>query len=134
LLRYKHSYKPLVIFTDQTGQEIEYVPNFSSNPPAYDIGEEVVVFYNPQTPQHAMLGGLALYLLPVIFAIVGGAFAILKLGTKNFDKLRRCLQMTGQESRAVYVESATLETQKILELKDVVAEKIPYFSLVLVGT
>jgi len=36
-------------------------------------------FYNPRTPQHAMLGGLALYLLPIIFAIVGGAFAILGL-------------------------------------------------------
>jgi len=44
LLRYENSYKPLAIFTDQTGQEIEYVPNFSSNSPAYDIGEEVVVF------------------------------------------------------------------------------------------
>jgi len=77
LLRYENGYKPLVIFTDQMGREIEYVPNFSSNPPAYDIGEEVAVFYNPQTPQHAMLGGLVLYLLPVIFGIVGGVFAIL---------------------------------------------------------
>jgi len=77
LLRYENGYKPLVVFTDQTGREIEYVPNFSSNPPAYDIGEEVAVFYNPQTPQHAMLGGLALYLLPVIFGTVGGVLAIL---------------------------------------------------------
>jgi len=63
----------------------------------------------------------------------GGAFAILKLSPRNFNKVRACLQTTSQESRAVYIESATLEGQKILALKDVVVENIPYFSLILIG-
>jgi len=63
----------------------------------------------------------------------GGAFAILKLGSKNFIKLRRCLIAARKETQAVYIESATLGSQKIMALKDVMADNIPYFSLVLVG-
>jgi len=63
----------------------------------------------------------------------GGVFAILKLGPKNFAKVRDCLQANGQESCAFYVELATREDQKIIAMKDVVAENIPYFSLILVG-
>jgi len=77
LIRSQDGYKPLVIFTTQQGQEVEYVPNFSSNPPAYRVGEEVVVFYDPQNPYHAMLGGRLLYLIPIIFAVVGSIFAII---------------------------------------------------------
>jgi len=63
----------------------------------------------------------------------GHAFAILKLGPKNFDKVRNCLQEAGRESQALYIEAATQAGQKILNLAEVKAENVPYFSLILVG-
>jgi len=62
-----------------------------------------------------------------------GAFALLKLSVKNFEKVRRCLQACGKEKQAFYVEAATQPQQKILPFTDVVAADIPYFSLVIVG-
>jgi len=62
-----------------------------------------------------------------------GTLAILKLGPKNFDKIRRCLAASGRDARAIYIEAASLENQKIMALADVKAQDVPYFSLILVG-
>lgn len=59
------TWKPLVRFMAPGGQIIEFTPSSSSNPPAYDAGEAVEVFFDPRNPQDAKLNGF--------FALWGGA-------------------------------------------------------------
>lgn len=59
------------------------------------------------------------------------AAAIIKLG-RHFPKVRRVLRETGLEAHARYVERATLDNQKIMKLRDVTGDDIPYFSMLLV--
>jgi len=64
----------------------------------------------------------------------GGAFAILKLGTRNFDKVKTCLRAAGREHQSFYIESATLPDERILPIHEVSSAEVPYFSLILVET
>jgi len=66
------SYTPRVDFVTQAGQQISYWSSYSSNPPAYDLGEEVVVYYKPDNPEKAMIKGEG-GVFRVIFMAVGGA-------------------------------------------------------------
>ncbi len=59
------------------------------------------------------------------------AAAIMKLG-KNIDKVRAALSELGLIERALYIERATMENQRILPLSDVDSGDCPYFSLILV--
>lgn len=59
------------------------------------------------------------------------AAAIMKLG-KNLDKVRAVLADLGLMERALYVERATMENQRILPLAEVDGDDCPYFSIVLV--
>jgi len=59
------------------------------------------------------------------------AAAIMKLG-KNLDKVRQVIDRLGLMDRALYVERATMEAQRIVPLGEVDAQTCPYFSLVLV--
>ena len=61
----------------------------------------------------------------------GDAFAILKVG-RNLDKIRDALEITGLLGRALYIERATMEEQKILPIDEVVSDQSPYFSLILI--
>ena len=61
----------------------------------------------------------------------GDAFAILKVG-RNLDKIRDALEITGLLGRALYIERATMEEQKILPIDEVVSDQAPYFSLILI--
>lgn len=61
----------------------------------------------------------------------GDAFAILKVG-RNVEKIRQALSETGLIERALYIERATMENQKIIPLKEVDSEQAPYFSLILI--
>lgn len=57
--------------------------------------------------------------------------AIMKLG-KNLEKVRAVINELGLGDRALYVERATMENQRIVPLADVKTEDCPYFSLILV--
>lgn len=61
----------------------------------------------------------------------GDAFAIMKLG-RNFEKVREALIATKLDKRALYIERATMEEQRIIALHDVNGHDSPYFSLILV--
>ncbi|MCI0448391.1 MAG: DUF3592 domain-containing protein [Chlorobi bacterium] len=50
-------YSPKIIFTDRMGQEIEFTENWSSNHPDFQIGDEVIVLYDPSNPKKARRGG-----------------------------------------------------------------------------
>jgi len=59
------------------------------------------------------------------------AAVVIKLG-RHFAKLRRVLERLDLLDRALYVERATLENQRIAPLASVVPGTVPYFSLALV--
>jgi precorrin-2/cobalt-factor-2 C20-methyltransferase len=59
------------------------------------------------------------------------AAAVMKLG-KTFTKVRRVIADMGLMDRALYVERATMASQRILPLAEVAPETVPYFSLILI--
>lgn len=58
------------------------------------------------------------------------AAAIIKLG-RHFEKVRAVLRRLGLESRARYVERASLPNQRILPLAEITADSVPYFAMIL---
>ncbi|HEY2981571.1 MAG TPA: DUF3592 domain-containing protein [Anaerolineales bacterium] len=70
------SYCPQVRFRTTGGQDVTYFSNFCSSPPAYDVGEKVELYYDPQNPESAQLKGFwSQYLVVTIFACIGLPFA-----------------------------------------------------------
>jgi precorrin-2/cobalt-factor-2 C20-methyltransferase len=59
------------------------------------------------------------------------AAAIIKL-RRHFSKVREVLHQVGLASRAKYIERATMEKQQIIQLDEVEADDVPYFSMILV--
>jgi precorrin-2 C20-methyltransferase/precorrin-3B C17-methyltransferase len=60
-----------------------------------------------------------------------GAFAIMKLG-RNFTKVNNALHRAGVADKALFIERATMTSERIVPLADVDPAAVPYFSLVLV--
>ncbi len=58
------------------------------------------------------------------------AAAILKLG-RHVGKVRQVLDELGLLERAIYVERATAERQRVMRLTDFIDDEAPYFALVL---
>ncbi|MCA8092272.1 precorrin-2 C(20)-methyltransferase [Burkholderia anthina] len=99
----------------------------------------------------AMLGGTAVLGQPLVYrnqslSVLSGvlpedelrarlaqadAAVVMKLG-RNFDKVRRVLDDLGLAKRALYVERATMATQRIVPLDAVDPMASPYFSLLVV--
>ncbi|SDE16944.1 precorrin-2 C(20)-methyltransferase [Rhodospira trueperi] len=59
------------------------------------------------------------------------AAVVMKLG-KTFAKVRRVIADMGLMDRALYVERATMASQRVLPLAEVAPETVPYFSLILI--
>ena len=57
--------------------------------------------------------------------------AIIKVG-RHYPMVRRVLTELSLNEKAVIIENATRETEKIALLKDVIADSLPYFSTILV--
>ncbi|OGH90650.1 MAG: hypothetical protein A2479_02145 [Candidatus Magasanikbacteria bacterium RIFOXYC2_FULL_39_8] len=100
-----NTYSPLVSFVANE-TEYQFKSNFSSDPPAYDVGEQVNVLYNPESPQDARINSfLSLYLISLIFGVTGlillgiGAGYIAYRVIKN--KSNQQLKMTGRKIDAV---------------------------------
>jgi precorrin-2/cobalt-factor-2 C20-methyltransferase len=99
----------------------------------------------------SMLGGAAVLGVPLVYrnqslSVLSGvlpeadlkqrlstadAAVIMKLG-RNFDKVRRVLTELGLDTRALYVERATMANQRIVPLAEVDPMASPYFSLLVV--
>jgi precorrin-2/cobalt-factor-2 C20-methyltransferase len=58
------------------------------------------------------------------------AAAILKVG-RHIDKVRRVLDELGLLERAIYVERASSERERVMRLTDFVDDEAPYFALIL---
>lgn len=73
------TYKPILKYKDKSGKEYIYTSANSSDPPAYDIGEEVEMFYNESNPKEAFInsawekwtGTIALFICGVVVFPIG---------------------------------------------------------------
>jgi hypothetical protein len=87
------------------GRTIEFRGNVGSSPPAYEVGDSVQVAYDPADPSDARIVGFTdLYLLPLIFGLVGavltGASATASLLWWRRRRRRAWLRQYGQPVEA----------------------------------
>lgn len=103
------TYSPLVSFTTKSGQEITYTSSTSSNPPSYDVGENVQIFYDPANPNDAEINGFfSLWLGVIILGFIGivffliGSLGVLFRYLKN--KKAQNLRETGKPISAKFTQ------------------------------
>jgi len=66
---------PRIRFRTTDGQEISFITNTGSSPPAYRVNEPVTILYDPQQPYHAFIRSFSeLWLLPTILCPLGVIF------------------------------------------------------------
>ncbi|HEY9653679.1 MAG TPA: DUF3592 domain-containing protein [Coleofasciculaceae cyanobacterium] len=83
------SYSPVVQFTSQNGQTIEFVGS-SSYPPRYSEGQKVEVLYQPTNPQDARISGEDSSDSTIsIFTGIGGVFILMGTGVLLPSLLKR---------------------------------------------
>lgn len=76
--RGKVTYRPIVAFTDQTGQRRSFASKVSSSPPSYERGEKVTVLYDPANPADATIDSFVeRYLGALMFGIMGAIFTLI---------------------------------------------------------
>ena len=69
------SYCPVVEFTTRAGQTVSYDSNFCSAPPAYSVGQQVNMIYDPRNPKNAQLQGFfEAYTAPLVVGGLGFLF------------------------------------------------------------
>lgn len=103
------TYKPVVIYVDNNGRDHRYIASFSSNPPAYEIGEWVDLYYDPANPGEAQLAGWGEYLggmiagaLGLVFTCIGGGYHIIrKVKNSNNARLKESGQLVSADLIAV---------------------------------
>ena len=79
--RKSRSYTPVVTFRANDGQTITFDGGVSSNPPSFDLQEQVTVYYSPQDPQKAEIGTFfQLWFFPLILGFMGAIFASVGAG------------------------------------------------------
>lgn len=74
------TYSPVVIYEDDRDIQHRYIPGFSSNPPAFDIGESVEIHYDPRNPGDAKIAGWQGYIGAMITAGLGLIFSLIGIG------------------------------------------------------
>jgi len=73
------AYAPIVSFKTREGKTVTFESTYSSNPPAYEIGEKVTVIYALEAPDKAVIKGAGLA-FRLVFMIAGGLIAGIGLG------------------------------------------------------
>ena len=71
-------YHPIIEYDMPNGEMIVFQSSTGSKPAAYDVGEEVQIFYDPEDPQDARIDDwLDLYLVTFILGLMAFIFGIL---------------------------------------------------------
>ncbi|PUZ23824.1 Protein of unknown function [Chitinophaga costaii] len=83
------TYKPVIRYTDNAGATHHYVSNFSSNPPAYKVGESVDVYFDPKHPDDPTLGGWSEYFGAMVLGALGFVFSMVGGIAQVVTRLRR---------------------------------------------
>ena len=81
------AYAPLVSFKTNDGITVTFESSYSSSPPAYEVGEQVTVFYLPDAPEKAVIKGEGTG-FRIIFMIVGGIITAIGLGAFSTSLVR----------------------------------------------
>ncbi|MDX2229202.1 MAG: DUF3592 domain-containing protein [Leptolyngbyaceae cyanobacterium bins.349] len=82
-----YAYHPIIKFTAQTGEDIEFESSSGSNPPMYALGQPVEILYDPQDPYRAKIHSFFdLWLATAIMLGIGGIFAIVGFGLVLFQR------------------------------------------------
>lgn len=103
------TYAPVVEFLDENGQRQVYYSNSGSNPPGYDRGEKVDLYYQRGTPERAMIDSFTdRWMLPMItslFTAVFGAigYGILYVMLRRWQRIR-WLKAHGAAIEAEFVD------------------------------
>ncbi|EFL36967.1 predicted protein [Streptomyces viridochromogenes DSM 40736] len=67
---------PVIEFTSNDGTPRKFRDAAGTNPPSYEVGEQVEVLYRADSPEDARINGFAsLWLLPLIFGGIGLLFS-----------------------------------------------------------
>ena len=84
------TYAPVVEFITDAGETITYISSSSSNPPSYDTGESISIYYLPDSPQRAKIDGfMDLWFGTVILAGFGSLFFLIGFGSSLFVRMRK---------------------------------------------
>jgi hypothetical protein len=76
------SFFPIVGYTTEEDQTIRFTASFGSNPPPYRKGDAVDVYYDPEMPENAKLGGFfSQWLMVLIFGGLGVLFTAIAIGS-----------------------------------------------------
>ncbi len=83
------SYRPLVVFIDETGRRVEIESRVGSNPPAYQVGERVEMLYRTGQSHEARIKGfVSLWLGTVITGVIGVLFFGVGLGILLYQRIK----------------------------------------------
>jgi hypothetical protein len=74
------AYAPVVSFQTRDGRTVTYRSSYASSPPAYDVGESVTVYFDPENPEKPAIKGEG-SIFRIIFVTVGGSIMIFGLYT-----------------------------------------------------
>jgi len=101
------SYYPVVQFTARNGRAIEFQSSTGSNPPPYNWGEQVTVFYEPANPEGAMINGFfSLWGAALIIGVLGSVFGLVGGGMMAYGMMKgrskAYLEKSGVEIHAVF--------------------------------
>ncbi|MGA8102632.1 MAG: DUF3592 domain-containing protein [Candidatus Acidiferrales bacterium] len=112
------AFYPRIRFRTTDGQEISFITNTGSSPPAYRVNEPVTILYEPQQPYHAYIRSFSeLWLLPTILFPMGvifcsfGAVAVIWKGISA-----RTNVWLEQNGRRIQAEFTRVELNKSLEV------------------
>ena len=84
-------------------------------------GDDVLTTVMGTLDEHALIHAMA----------QADALVVMKIG-RNLPKVRRALEASGKADRAVLVEFASMEGQRVRPLSEVGCEPMPYFSIIVV--
>ncbi|MDC0711981.1 DUF3592 domain-containing protein [Stigmatella sp. ncwal1] len=73
----KSTYYPVLRYRTPEGTQHEVISPVGSNPPRYREGAQVPLLFNPANPQEVRINNfLNLWLLPLLFGLLGAAFLL----------------------------------------------------------
>lgn len=75
------SKSPVVRFHLPNGEAVTFESSLSTRPPRYQVEEKVVVYYDPEEPEKAMIDGwMEEWFVTIVFGGMGSLFVLISLG------------------------------------------------------
>lgn len=111
--------RPIVSFTAQDGKTYVTYGLVLTYPPAYTLGEKIPVCYDPRSPENAKIQSFTeLWLLPLIFGLLGGVFFMLVFIFYLQSIFRRKkINALKQKGRKIEADVISIEQKKSIRIK-----------------